>query len=210
MHWHQLIGFALAVMPIMLTPGVSATLVVQRVAKEGRRAGFRVAAGTACGLLVHGLTAVLGLAALISQSAAAFSVLKAVGAAYLVVLGVRFIRSAARGEDGPWAAKPLPWTLQGAFTQSLLANVLNPRAASVYLTLVPQFVAPSDDALTMTVALIAVHIALQTAWLSLWTMVVSTVHRGFESAPVRRSLEALSGTVLVGLGVRTAVQGATH
>ena len=66
---HQLIGFAFAVTPMMLTPGVSATLVVQRVAKEGRGGGFRVAAGTACGLAVHGLTAVLGLAALIAQSA---------------------------------------------------------------------------------------------------------------------------------------------
>jgi threonine/homoserine/homoserine lactone efflux protein len=53
--WHQLIGFALAVTPIVLTPGVSATLVVQRVAKEGRGGGFRVAAGTACGLAVTAL-----------------------------------------------------------------------------------------------------------------------------------------------------------
>jgi len=207
--WHQLVGFALAVTPIMLTPGVSATLVVQRVAKEGRSGGFRVAAGTACGLAVHGLTAVLGLAALVAQSAAAFSILKAVGAAYLVVLGVKFIWAASRGRDRRPAAKSPPWTLEGAFAQSLVANVLNPRAASVYLTLVPQFVAP-DDALAMTVALVALHIAMQTIWLSLWTMVVSTARRGFSSAPVRRSVEALSGAVLVGIGVRTAVQNASR
>jgi threonine/homoserine/homoserine lactone efflux protein len=210
MAWHQLIGFALAVTPIMLTPGVSATLVVQRVAKEGRGAGFRVAAGTACGLAIHGLTAVLGLAALIAQSAAAFSVLKAVGAAYLVLLGIRLIWSASRGHDDRPAPKSLPWTLEGAFAQSLVANVLNPRAASVYLTLVPQFVAPDANVLAMTVALVAVHIALQTAWLSLWTMIVSTARRSLSSAPVRRSLEALSGAVFVGLGVRTAVQNASH
>jgi len=206
--WHQLVGFALAVTPIMLTPGVSATLVVQRVAKDGRGGGFRVAAGTACGLAVHGLTAVLGLAALIAQSAAAFSVLKEVGAAYLVVLGIRFMWSSSRGRDARPATKSLPWTLEGAFAQSLVANLLNPRAASVYLTLVPQFVAPDDNALAMTVALVALHIAMQTAWLSLWTMMVSTARRGFSSEPVRRSLEALSGAVLVGLGVRTAVQNA--
>lgn len=202
---HQLIGFVLAVTPIMLTPGVSATLVVQRVVKEGRGGGFRVAAGTACGLLVHGTTAVLGLAALISQSAAAFSVLKAVGAAYLVALGVGLMWSASRG-GGRRMPTPLPWQRSGAFAEALLANVLNPRAASVYLTLVPQFVGPHDDLLAATFVLVAVHIAMQTAWLSLLTMLVSTGHRGLSGARVRRSLEALSGAVLVGLGVRTAVQ----
>jgi threonine/homoserine/homoserine lactone efflux protein len=206
---HQLIGFALAVVPIMLTPGVSATLVVQRVVKEGRGGGFRVAAGTACGLLVHGTTAVLGLAALISQSAAAFSVLKAVGAAYLIALGVSLMWSASRG-GGRRIATPLPWKRSGAFGEALLANVLNPRAASVYLTLVPQFVGPHDDVLVITLALVAVHIAMQTAWLSLLTILVSTAHRGLSGARVRRSLEALSGAVLVGLGVRTVVQRAAH
>ena len=102
---------------------------------------------------------------------------------------------------------PLPRKRSGAFGEALLANVLNPRAASVYLTLVPQFVGPHDDVLTMTLALVAVHIAMQTAWLSVWTMLVSTAHRGLSAVRVRRSLEALAGAALVGLGVRTAVQG---
>jgi threonine/homoserine/homoserine lactone efflux protein len=159
--------------------------------------------------LVHGMTAVLGLAALISQSAAAFSLLRAVGAAYLIALGVRLIASARRGEDRRIATR-LPWACQGAFAEAMFANVLNPRAASVYLTLLPQFVAPSDDVLTMTLALVAVHLAMQTVWLSLRTMLVSTARRGLSSARVRRVLEALAGTALVGLGVRTAVQGASR
>jgi threonine/homoserine/homoserine lactone efflux protein len=207
--WHQLIGFALAVTPIMLTPGVSATLVVQRVAKDGPRAGFQVAAGTACGLLVHGTTAVLGLAALVSQSAAAFSVLKALGAAYLVALGISLIRSRSREENRRVATR-LPWSVDGAFGQALLANVLNPRAASVYLTLVPQFIAPGEDVAGMTLAFVAVHIAMQTAWLSVWTVLVSAARRGLGSAAIRRRLERLSGFVLIGLGVRTAAQGASR
>ncbi len=206
MSWQHVVGFALAVTPIMLTPGVSATLVVQRVAREGRGAGFRVAAGTGCGLCVHGASAALGLAALISQSAAAFSVLKVVGAAYLIALGASLLWSARRGR-GRRTPKPLPWQRSSAFGEALLANVLNPRAASVYLTLVPQFVAPQDDVLAMTAALVAVHIAMQTAWLSLLTILVATTQRRLSRAGVRRALEALAGAVLVGLGVRTALQG---
>jgi len=76
----------------------------------------------------------------------------------------------------------------------------------VYLTLVPQFIAPSDDVLVVTLSLVAVHIAMQTAWLSLWTILVATAHRGLSSGRARCWLERVSGAVLVGLGVRTAFQ----
>jgi threonine/homoserine/homoserine lactone efflux protein len=197
-----MVGFALAVTPIMLTPGVSATLATQRVIRDGRRAGLRVAGGTACGLIVHATTATV---ALVSQSAAAFSILKALGAAYLIILGISTLRSATSGQDGRHGLR-LPWTGHGAFTQALLGNLLNPRAASVYLTLVPQFIAPGDDVLVVTLSLVAVHIAMQTAWLSLWTILVAKAHRGLRSGRARRSLDRLSGAVLIGLGVRTAFQ----
>jgi threonine/homoserine/homoserine lactone efflux protein len=206
MPWEQMVGFAVAVTPIMLTPGVSATLVAQRVVKEGRGAGYRVAAGTGIGLLVHATTAVLGLAALVSQSAAAFTVLKLVGAAYLILLGIGYLRSAARPRRTDREAR-LPWTGNGALVQALLANVLNPRAAAVYLTLVPQFISPDDNLLTLTLALVAVHIAMQTAWLALLTWLVSAARRGLSSVYVRRWFEGVSGAVLIGLGVRTALQG---
>jgi threonine/homoserine/homoserine lactone efflux protein len=76
----------------------------------------------------------------------------------------------------------------------------------VYLTLVPQFIAPGDDVLVVTLSLVVVHIAMQTTWLSLWTILVATAHRGLSSGRARRWLERLSGAVLVGLGVRTAFQ----
>jgi threonine/homoserine/homoserine lactone efflux protein len=201
-----MIAFALAVTPIMLTPGVSATLVTQRVIDQGRDAGFQVAAGTACGLLVHATAAVLGLAALVSESATAFTMLKLVGAVYLIVLGINALRCARRGCDGSHVPR-LPWSSRSAFIEALLANVLNPRAASVYLTLVPQFISPGDDVVVVTVTLLTVHIAMQTAWLSIWTLLVARAHRALRSARIRRFTDWLAGTVLVGLGVRTALHG---
>jgi threonine/homoserine/homoserine lactone efflux protein len=193
-------AFAVAIVPIMLTPGVSVTLATQRTLRDGPAAGLQVAAGTACGLTFHATAAALGLAALVARSAAAFTVLKLAGAAYLVVLGLATLRAARRRTDEP-SPRRLPWTGHSAFLQGLLGNVLNPRAASVYLTLVPQFIAPGDDVLAATALLAGVHIAMQTAWLAGCTLAVARAHRA-----IGGRVQALAGGVLVGLGLRTAVQ----
>jgi threonine/homoserine/homoserine lactone efflux protein len=190
-------AFALAIVPIMLTPGVSVTLATQRTLRDGPAAGLRVAAGTACGLTFHATAAALGLAALVSRSATAFTVLKLAGAAYLVVLGIATLRSARHAPT----ARRLPWTGHGPFLQAFLGNVLNPRAASVYLTLVPQFISPGDDVLAATALLAAVHIAMQTTWLALCTLAVARTRH-----TISTRLNTLAGTVLIGLGLRTAAQ----
>jgi threonine/homoserine/homoserine lactone efflux protein len=189
-------AFAAAIVPIMLTPGVSVTLATQRRLRDGPAAGLRVAAGTACGLTVHATAAAVGLAALVAQSATAFTVLKLAGALYLVVLGVALLRGGRSSE-----ARRLPWTGHGAFAQALLGNVLNPRAASVYLTLVPQFIGPHDDVLLATALLAGVHIAMQTAYLAACTLAVARTRRA-----IGRRVQKAAGGVLVGLGVRTALQ----
>jgi threonine/homoserine/homoserine lactone efflux protein len=200
----QMLAFAAAVLPIMLTPGVSVTLVTQRVVGEGRDAGFRVTVGTACGLAAHAVAAVLGLAALVSESAAAFTALKLLGAVYLVVLGVNMLRSVTLNHAGS-TAPSLPWKIDSAFAEAFVANLLNPRAASIYLSLVPQFISPGDDVLVVTAALLMVHIGMQTAWLSIWTVLVARA-RALPSERLRRGTEGLAGAVLIGLGVRGALQ----
>ena len=89
MMWLSMIGFGLAVLPICITPGVSFTLVTQRVLDRGVRSGVAVTAGTACGLVCHAPLAGLGLSALVMRSSEAFTVVKIAGAAYLVILGLR-------------------------------------------------------------------------------------------------------------------------
>jgi threonine/homoserine/homoserine lactone efflux protein len=195
-----ILAFAAAVVPIMLTPGVSVTLATQRTLRDGPGAGLRVAAGTACGLTVHATAAAVGLAALVAQSATAFTMVKWIGAAYLMILGESLLRG-GRGRS----PRRLPWTGHGPFAQALLGNVLNPRAASVYLTLVPQFIGPHDDVLTTTALLAAVHIAMQTAWLATCTLAVWRAHRALGRTGLRRRAEALAGAVLVGLGLRTGL-----
>src|SRR5690606_11983946 len=138
-HPYAAAGFLLAVLPLVATPGASLTLLIQHVSADGRRQALPVVLGTVTGLYAHAILALAGLSALVMHSSRAFAVVKLAGAAYLVGLGVWTWWTAARPRS------PVQEKRSGSvYSQALLANVLNPKAASVYLTLVPQFVRPGD------------------------------------------------------------------
>ncbi|WP_406108831.1 LysE family translocator [Micromonospora globbae] len=219
-HGVALLGFLVAVAPITTTPGASLTLVVSRVAAGGRRQGWWVILGTVTGLYVHAILAALGLAALVLASSRAFWTVKLLGAAYLVGLGLWLLWSAARrpGRGRPGDPRDvtasrverrrlprLPWRGHHPYLQGLLGNVLNPKAAAVYLTLAPQFLTPDRPVLAPMLLLATGHAALHTVWLAGWTVLSGAAATLLRTAAVRRLLDRLTGAVLVGLGVRSAV-----
>ncbi|MEV5206129.1 LysE family translocator [Micromonospora sp. NPDC053740] len=208
MHGVAVLGFLLAVAPITATPGASLTLVISRVAAGGRRQGWWVILGTVTGLYAHATLAAVGLAALVLRSSQAFWVVKLVGAGYLVGLGLWMLWSASRragAERRPAVpARRLPWRVDHPYLQGLLGNVLNPKAAAIYLTLAPQFLEPGRPVLVPMVLLATAHAALHTCWLAGWTVVSGAAARLLRTASVRRMLDRLTGVILVGLGVRAA------
>ena len=123
-----MVGFGVAVLPVCLTPGVSFTLVTQRVIARGRLSGVRVVAGTSCGLVVHATLAGMGLSAIVMGSSEAFTVVKLLGAGYLIGMGVATLRSSRRSgrerRDGEPAdgERRLPWTGHGDFAQACWAT----------------------------------------------------------------------------------------
>ncbi|MFI7491873.1 LysE family translocator [Micromonospora echinaurantiaca] len=207
-----MLGFALAVAPITLTPGTSFALVVSRVGAGGRRQGWWVILGTVTGIYLHAALAAAGLAALVLRSSQAFWVVKLAGAGYLVGLGCWLLVSAARRR--PAAPEP-PTTRAGwrrlagrvrhPYLQGLLGNVLNPKAAAVYLTLAPQFLDPSRPVLVPMLLLATAHAVLHTGWLAGWTAVTGAAARLLRTERVRRALDRVTGGVLIGLGVRSAL-----
>jgi threonine/homoserine/homoserine lactone efflux protein len=200
MGWARVLGFALAVLPICLTPGASFSLVTQRVAAGRRRDGLLVTFGTVTGLFVHATLAAVGLSALVMRSSEAFTVVKLVGAGYLIVLGCLTFWS-RKSEKKP---KRLPWTGHGGYVQGLLGNVLNPKAASVYLTLVPQFLDPHQP-LAAQIALLAVaHAMVVVGWLTGWTFVVSAAKNLLNTSWFKTAMSRVTGAVLIVLGVRAA------
>ncbi|MFF1651220.1 LysE family translocator [Streptomyces sp. NPDC058240] len=197
-----------AVTPLTLIPGTSFTLVTQQVIAGSRSDGLRASLGSACGLLVHATFAAIGLSALVMSSAQALTVVKILGRIYLIWLGVTTWRSAGRGVE-PMARRRwrLPWAQLGGFGQGLWSNVLNPKAASVYLTLVPQFLTSSHPIAPQIAALSVAHVAVVLVWLLSWTFVVAAARTAIDTPRFRHGMSRLAGAVLVALGVRTATAG---
>ncbi|MFJ6567428.1 LysE family translocator [Streptomyces sp. NPDC091292] len=205
MQWHQVLGFVAAVTPLTLIPGASFTLVTQRVIAGSRSDGVLATFGTACGLLVHATFAAVGLSALVMSSAQALTVVKVVGGVYLIWLGVTTWRSARRGGEVRARARwRLPWARLGGFGQGLWSNVLNPKAASVYLTLVPQFLTSSRPIAPQIAQLAVAHVGVVLVWLLFWTTVVAAARTAIDTPRFRRATARVAGAVLVTLGIRTA------
>lgn len=197
---HVLLAFALAVLPLSLTPGASSTLVVTRVLAAGRSAdGVKVAVGTACGLYVHATAAAVGLAAVIMASSRAFLVLRIAGAVYLVALGVcALVQRKSRMQ------RRLPWTGHGPYVQAFLGNVLNPKAAGVYLTLLPQFIDADRPVVPQIYALASMHAAVALTYLTLLSHVVDRAGGVLARPAWRTCMRRTTGLVLIFFGFRTA------
>jgi threonine/homoserine/homoserine lactone efflux protein len=198
----QIAAFTVAATLVTLSPGPDMALVARRAVTDGWRRASVTSAGIVTGLLVHATASAVGISAILVRSATAFTVLKVVGAAYLVVLGVLTLRAAGKAAERPVEARP-PRSGRTSFAQGFLNNVLNPKPALFYLAFVPQFVEPGDPVVTLIGLLVAIHIAISIVWLVTWAWLV-----GRASAVLaprwRATLERVTGCVLVALGLRLA------
>ncbi|MFN2384127.1 MAG: LysE family translocator, partial [Gemmatimonadota bacterium] len=155
---------------LIVTPGPDMAIVTRNALAYGRGAALRSALDICVGLLVWTAASVLGLAALLATSTLAFTVVKWVGAGYLVYLGIRTLlelRSRVADVD-------LHSRMSGSpFRQGLLSNLLNPKIALLFTSLIPQFVTPGPSATAESVALAGIFAALGLAWLTTFALIAS-------------------------------------
>lgn len=138
---HDLPIFVLSGLLLNITPGADSLYIVARSASQGRRAGIAAALGIGLGCYVHIFAAALGLSALLTDSAIAFTILKLAGAIYLAYVGISLMRSQPPSSNHPGTMPQAP--LRNIFAQGFLTNVLNPKVALFFLAFVPQFIDPS-------------------------------------------------------------------
>lgn len=201
-----LLAFAGVAAVIVVVPGPDMALVLRNGLRGGRRAALATALGVNAGLVVWALAAALGIAALLHASATAFTVLKLAGAAYLVWLGLRLLLGSRRGRRAEAGAAGPALAAGAAFRQGLVTNLLNPKVAVVYTTVIPQFVVPGPGAAARTVALAATFVLMGLAWLTAYALVVAAVGRTLARPGVRAWIERAAGAALVALGVRLALE----
>jgi threonine/homoserine/homoserine lactone efflux protein len=213
----RLVPFLAVVGVLTLLPGPDMALVTRNGIRGGPRAAWCTGMGTCLGLIIWAGTSVLGLAALLAASSRAFDALRIVGAVYLLALGIGALRSAA-SDEGERAARltlsgesagPAPPRDAGAprawFGQGLLSNLLNPKIALLFLTLLPQFVAPGESRTATSAELGLAMVLVDVVWWSAFSLAVGMVGRALARRSVRRTVEGAAGAVLVGVALRVAI-----
>ena len=192
---------------VIVTPGPDFALSLRNTLAGGATSGIATALGVAAGQLVWALAASLGLAALVAASEPVFRAVQLVGAGYLCFLGMQSLWSALRGASRHGPSRPAFARTRGAgFRQGLVSNLGNPKMAAFFTGLLPQF-AGSDAGFVVFLALGAVFSTMTLAWLVALATAAGRLRVVLQRDPVRRAIEAVTGTVLIGLGVRVAVEG---
>ena len=195
-----LAAFVPAALAIVLAPGPDTMYVVTRSLGDGRAAGVVAGCGTATGVLVHTAAAVAGLAALLRASATAYTVVKYVGAAYLCYLGVRLLLSDESFDVG---TAERTRSLAESYRRAVVINVTNPKVAVFVLAFFPQFVPAAADAPVQMSILGVVYAGLSLFYLAGVALFAGRVRtRLLDSVRASRAIRYLSGSVLIGFGVR--------
>ncbi|MDX6452175.1 MAG: hypothetical protein QOH16_2224 [Gaiellaceae bacterium] len=195
--------FLLAATALAVVPGPAVAYIVTQSIDQGRRAGIVSALGVASGGLVHVAAATVGLSALIASSATAFTVVKLVGAAYLIVVGIRRILA---GEGAEPESRALQAPLRRIYRQGVIVNVLNPKTALFFLAFLPQFVDPNRGAVwtqvaVLGIAFVSVAVLSDLSYALVSDAIAGRIRRTGTGAKVRRWL---TGGVFVALGITAA------
>ncbi len=197
--------FVLASVALAVVPGPAVLYIVAQSVQGGRRVGVVSALGIATGGFVHVVAAVIGLSAVLTASATAFTVVKVGGAAYLVYLGIRVLRSPPDDTIGGRRLEP---TMRRVYTQGVVVNVLNPKTALFFLAFLPQFVDPDSAARPQLALLGAIFIGIALTSDLVWALAAGTA--GSVLRQSRRFLSTqrwVSGSVFIGLGVTALLTG---
>jgi threonine/homoserine/homoserine lactone efflux protein len=188
----NLLGFALAILPVALSPGASFTLAMNNAVQQGMRGTGRIILGTLLGIYSHALLAGLGITRLIAAYPALMKSIKIAGTAYLIYLGIRLVRSGLNARD-------LALTSGGHSTgikEAYLANVLNIKAVMLYLTVVPAF-AGSGATPWSYLVLASIHVAVMALWLIFAGQILIRSAAKISTRKLKQVIDIGGGTLLL-------------
>ena len=200
-----LITYVAVVLGFVFIPGPATLLTVARATSSGTRVGLATGAGIAAGDVIHSFMAIVGISAIVATSALLFSIVKYIGAAYLVYLGIRAILHKTQLD---MATAGIPISARKAFRQAILAEVLNPKTALFFLAFLPQFVRPENGSVMLQLTVLGIVFVL----LGLVSTAVFAVCAGVLGNFLRRNPMVLKwqgkvvGGIYCALGVRLALQ----
>ncbi len=202
-YWAMFFAAAIA---LNLSPGPDLIFILSRTFSGGKIIGVASSAGVCTGALVHVSAAGLGVSAILATSIAAFNIVKYIGAAYLVYLGIKNFYNAETKLDLPPETKEniSPWS---AFKQGMLVDILNPKVALFFMAFLPQFVRPeitqvSFQLVGLGILVILIGFPIECLYILLASRIAHLLHN---NVSISKVLDRIFGTILIGLGVKLAL-----
>lgn len=197
------LAFAAASTALLLIPGPTVLLVLSYALSQGRRVAVASAAGVALGDLLAMTASLAGLGALVMASATAFTVLKWIGAAYLVWMGIGLLRAAPGGGLAPGAG-PARVSAARVFRHAATVTALNPKSIAFFVAFVPQFLRPESPILPQSALLVATFVALGTLNALAYALAADRLRRVIGRPSVLAWLTRAGGGALIAMGALTA------
>jgi RhtB (resistance to homoserine/threonine) family protein len=206
--WATYGTFVVFAVVIVIAPGPDFAVVVRNSLARGRTAGFYTSLGVVVSCMVQGTLAAFGVGVVIARSQPLFLIVRWAGVAYLCYLGVQALVAARRGAwahtADPTSRPRAPRT--AAFRQGFVCNITNPKVLAFYLSVLPQFIGHAGTPIVAALALAYTHALLGVLWLFALVTLLHRVRPWIERRRVRRGLDAITGTALIGFASALAVE----
>jgi RhtB (resistance to homoserine/threonine) family protein len=208
---HYLLFLTMSFLLIIL-PGPDTGLLTQNTLLHGKKNGMKTGLGSVAGLLIHTLAVTLGLSAILVQSAFIFSIFKYIGAAYLIFIGLVSLKSlrkfSVNNEENKkeFEARNSNSKSKSYFLQGFITNVSNPKVAIFFLTFLPQFVEPHSNHFLQFLMLGISYAILTVLWFLIYIKLIDFFSQWLKRPTVQSALQGLTGLVLMGFGIRLALE----
>ncbi|MCJ8348659.1 LysE family translocator [Moritella sp.] len=204
MHILNFEAFLIAITILTLTPGLDTALVIRNSSRSGFMAGCVTSLGICSGLFVHAMFSALGISAILLQSADLFQLVKWVGAAYLIWLGLGSFRAIYKGSNkiAMLEEDNVTSSSRRSMREGFLSNVLNPKTAIFYLAFLPQFIDLNYSPIVQSFTMASIHFLIAMIWQCSLAFAINSAKKLFKSSAMMNWMEGVTGTVLILLGAK--------
>ncbi|MGG4555224.1 LysE family translocator [Paenibacillus humicus] len=198
--------FLFTTLLIALTPGADTVLVTKNTLSQGRRAGLKTVAGVCTGIIIHELLAILGLSAIIASSVLLFNIVKYVGVAFLIFMGLSILLSKKYYNTNNITNSENQKFETPSFFQGLLSNVLNPKAIIFFIFFIPQFIKPSENISLQMFLLGVTPVLITLIWLAIYVNLIGYIRKWFNKPTFQSIFQRITGFVLITLALKLAFE----
>ncbi|MEH7085369.1 LysE family translocator [Neobacillus drentensis] len=202
--------FVIMCILLIILPGPDTAIATKNTLTVGKIGGLKTVLGTCCALLIHTSAAILGLSAIIVKSALLFSVFKYVGAVYLIYLGIKALWSLKKKGEAASIEMDIKSQFKNTscFKQGFLTNILNPKVAVFFLTFLPQFVDSGSNTIIPFLIMGITYTILTAIWFLLYVSLINQISAFMKKPKTQNIIEGITGTILIGFGIKLALEKA--